>query len=67
MRQAAKAKTVTTPPAVQPIPTIQVAAVVKDGRAQAEAFARQRRKLKILLDNATEKAKHTTWRVIGLN
>ena len=39
------------------MPTIQVAAVVKDGRAQAEAFARQPRKLKILLDNATEKAK----------
>jgi len=57
MRQAAKAKTVATPPAVQPIPTMQVAAVVKDGRAQAEAFARQPRKLKILLDNATEKAK----------
>jgi uncharacterized membrane protein YkvA (DUF1232 family) len=34
---------------------MQVAAVVKDGRAQAEAFARQPRKLKILLDNAIAK------------
>ena len=57
MRHAANAKTVAPPPAVQPMPTMQVAAVVKDGRAQAEAFARQPRKLKILLDEATEKAK----------
>ena len=57
MRKAANAKTVTTPPALQSMPTMQVAAVVKDGRAQAEAFARQPQKLKILLDKATEKAK----------
>jgi uncharacterized membrane protein YkvA (DUF1232 family) len=57
MRHAAKAKTAAAPPAAQSMPTMQVAAVVKDGRAQAEAFARQPRKLKILLDNATEKAK----------
>ena len=43
MRHAANAKTVATPPAAQSMPTMQVAAVVKDGRAQAEAFARQPR------------------------
>jgi len=42
--------------ASQSIPKMQVAAVVKDGRAQAESFARQPRKLKTLLDSATEKA-----------
>lgn len=54
MRQAKKVTTAVTltDPA---IPQMQVAAVVKDGRAQAEAFARQPRKLKILLDNAVEK------------
>lgn len=43
--------------ASQSIPKMQVAAVVKDGREQAESFARQPRKLKILLDSATEKAR----------
>ena len=57
MRHAAKAKTAATPPVDQSVPTMQVAAVVKDGRVQAEAFARQPRKLRILLDNAIEKAK----------
>ncbi len=57
MRQAAKAKTAAAPPAAQSRPTMQVATVVKDGRAQAEAFARQPQKLKILLAQATEKAK----------
>lgn len=57
MRHAAKTKAVATPPIDQSVPTMQVAAVVKDGRAQAEAFARQPRKLKILLDTAIEKAK----------
>jgi uncharacterized membrane protein YkvA (DUF1232 family) len=56
-RHAAKAKTAATPPVDQSVPTMQVAAVVKDGRVQAEAFARQPRKLRILLDNAIEKAK----------
>lgn len=41
-----------------PIPQMKVAAVVQDGRAQAEAFAKQPRKLKILLNNAIEKANH---------
>ena len=40
----------------QSIPKMQVAAVVEDGRAQAESFARQPRKLKILIDSAIEKA-----------
>lgn len=38
------------------IPKMQVAAVVRDGRAQAESFAKQPRKLRILLDNAIAKA-----------
>lgn len=42
--------------ASQSIPKMQVAAVVKDGREQAESFARQPRKLKILLASAIEKA-----------
>ena len=57
MRHAAKAKTAATLPVDRPVPTMQVAAVVKEGRLQAEAFARQPRKLKILLDNAIKKAK----------
>ncbi len=56
-RQAAKAKTAATLPVDQPAPTMQVAAVVKNGRREAEAFARQPRKLKLLLDTAIEKAK----------
>jgi uncharacterized membrane protein YkvA (DUF1232 family) len=54
MRQAKKTKP-TAAPTAQAVPRMQVAAVVKDGRAQAEAFARQPRKLKILLDNAIAK------------
>ena len=38
------------------IPHMQVAAVVQDGRAQAESFAKQPRKLKALLDHAIAKA-----------
>jgi len=56
MRQAKKVKTATIPTS-HTIPRMQVAAVVKDGRAQAEAFARQPRKLKILLNTAIEKLK----------
>jgi uncharacterized membrane protein YkvA (DUF1232 family) len=54
MPQAKKVKTAATLNS-RAVPQMQVAAVVKDGRAQAEAFARQPRKLKILLDNAVEK------------
>jgi uncharacterized membrane protein YkvA (DUF1232 family) len=57
-RSTASAKSITTSTTNQTIPTMQVAAVVKDGRAQAESFAKQPRKLKILLDTAVEKAQH---------
>ncbi|MBM4256346.1 MAG: DUF1232 domain-containing protein [Deltaproteobacteria bacterium] len=56
MRQAKKAKTPVASTR-QPMPQMQVATVVKDGRAQAEEFARQPRKLKVLLETAVEKLK----------
>ena len=56
-RQTSKAQAAATAPTNQSIPMMQVAAVVRDGRAQAEAFARQPRKLKILLNTAIEKTK----------
>jgi len=57
-RQASKNSTAVTSTVNTLIPQMKVAAVVQDGRAQAESFAKQPRKLKILLNNAIAKANH---------
>jgi len=54
----AKGSTAVTVTATPPMPQMKVSAVVQDGRAQAESFAKQPRKLKILLNSALAKANH---------
>jgi len=55
IRQAAKAKPAVVLSPEQSLPAMQVAAVIKDGRGQAEIFAREPRRLKSLLAAAVAK------------